>query len=206
MSALWDAAKIRPLAPDTPEERCCSRDFAAREPQPAPNRDGSGPAQPVASPAAKEGVARATSPREPSSSRAVLQRENVRVFARVPTHVVGVASDRRHSPRAHLRLPLYLRAVEGQHEPVSVTLLTQNISSSGVYFLCPRWIAPGSAIELEVGLVDRPLGRGSVRMTTAAHVVRSELAQTPGWHGIAVRFDDFDFERDEAVPPRYLKP
>lgn len=175
MSALWDAAKIRPLAPDTPEE--------------------AQPVQPVASPAANEGLA-----------RAVPQRENPRVFARVPTHAVGVASDRRHSPRAYLRLPLHLRAVEGQTEPVSVTLLTQNISSSGVYFLCPRWIAPGSAIELEVGLVDRPLGRGSVRMTTAAHVVRSEPAQTPGWHGIAVRFDDFDFERDEAVPSRYLKP
>jgi len=164
MSALWDAAKIRPLAPDTPEE--------------------AQPAQPVALPAASK----------------------PRVFARVPTHAVGVASDRRHSPRAHLRLPLHLRAVEGQNEPVSATLLTQDISSSGVYFLCPRWIAPGSAIELEVGLVDRPLGRGSVRMTTAAHVVRSEPAQTPGWHGIAVRFDDFDFERDEAVPSRYLKP
>lgn len=164
MSALWNAAKIRPLAPDTPE--------------------GAQPAQPVASPAANK----------------------PRVFASVPTHAVGVASDRRHSPRAYLRLPLHLRAVEGQNEPVSVTLLTQNISSSGVYFLCPRWIAPGSAIELEIGLVDRPLGRGSVRMTTAAHVVRSEPAQTPGWHGIAVRFDDFDFERDEAVPARYLKP
>lgn len=164
MSALWDAAKIRPLRPDPPEEVQT--------------------AQPVTSPGANR----------------------PRMFARVPTHVVGVASDRRQCPRACLRLPLLLRAVEGQNEPVSVTLLTQDISSSGVYFLCPRWIAPGSAIELEVGLVDRPLGRGSVRMTTAAHVVRSEPALTPGWHGIAVRFDDFDFERDEAVPSRYLKP
>ena len=129
-----------------------------------------------------------------------------RVFARVPTHAVGVAHDRRHCARAYLQLPLHLRAVEGRVEPVSVTLLTQNISSSGVFFLCPRWISPGSAIELEVGLVDRPLGRGSVRMTTAAHVVRIEPAQTPGWHGVAVSFDDFDFERDEPVPPRYLQP
>lgn len=128
-----------------------------------------------------------------------------RVFARVPTHAVGVAHDRRYSSRAYLSLPLHLRAVEGRVEPVSVTLLTQNISSSGVFFLCPRWIEPGSAIELEVGLVDRPLGCGSVRMTTAAHVVRVEPAQTPGWHGVAVRFDDFDFERDEAVPERFLQ-
>ena len=124
----------------------------------------------------------------------------------MPTHAVGVAHERRQSARAYLCLPLFLRAVDGAEEPVSVTLLTQNISSSGVYFLCPRAIRPGSALELEVGLVDRPLGRGSVRMTTAAHVVRSEPSATPGWHGIAVRFDDFDFERDEAVPQRYLKP
>ena len=129
----------------------------------------------------------------------------VRVFARVPTHAVGVAHERRFSPRAYLRLPLFLRAVEGAEEPVSVTLLTLNISSRGVYFLCPRNILLGKALELEVGLVDRPLGRGSVRMTTAAHVVRSEASLTPGWHGIAVRFDDFDFERDEAVPRRFLE-
>jgi hypothetical protein len=129
-----------------------------------------------------------------------------RVFARVPTHAVEVPYDRRQTSRAKLNLPLRLRAVGGQVEPVSVSLLTRDISSSGVYFLCPRWIDPETAIELEVGLVGRPLGRGSVRMATAAHVVRIESALTPGWHGVAVRFDDFDFERDEAVPPRFLKP
>ena len=87
-----------------------------------------------------------------------------------------------------------------------VTLVTKNISSSGVYFLCPRWIEPGTPIELEVGLVDRPLGRGSVRMTTAAHIVRVEPADTPGWHGVAATFDDITFQRDEQVPPRFQKP
>lgn len=126
-----------------------------------------------------------------------------RVFARVPTHAVGVAEDRRQCPRAHLRLPLRLRSVQGRLEPVPLTLLTQNISSSGVYFLCPRALDPGAALELEVGLVERPLGRGSVRMTTAAHVVRAEPPSPAGWCGIAVRFDDFDFTRDESLPPRF---
>jgi hypothetical protein len=129
-----------------------------------------------------------------------------RVFARVPTHAIEVPFDRRQTSRANLNLPLRLRAVDGRVEPVSITLLTKNISASGVYFLCPRWIAPDTPIELEVGLINRPLGRGSVRMTTAVHVVRIEPALTPGWHGVAVRFADFDFERDEAVPPRFLKP
>lgn len=128
-----------------------------------------------------------------------------RRFARVPTHVVGVVHDQRAYPRALLRLPLRLKRVAGHEEPVPLTLLTQNISSSGVFFLCPRRIEPGTPIELEVGLVDRPLGRGSVRMSTAAHVVRVEPTDTPGWHGLAASFDDFDFERDEPIPPRFLK-
>jgi len=128
-----------------------------------------------------------------------------RKFARVPTHVVGVLHEQRAYPRAALCLPLRLKRVAGPREPVSVTLLTKNISSSGVYFLCPRRIEPGTPIELEVALVDRPLGRGSVRMTTAAHVVRVEPAETPGWHGLAASFDDISFQRDEPIPPRFLE-
>lgn len=129
-----------------------------------------------------------------------------RTFARVPTHVVGVVDDRRDYPRAALSLPLRLKRVAGQREPVPISLVTKNISSSGVYFLCPRWIEPGTPIELEVGLVERPLGRGSVRMSTAAHVVRIEPTQTPGWHGLAATFDDISFQRDEPVPPRFREP
>ncbi len=119
---------------------------------------------------------------------------------RVPTHVVGVAFERRTHARAALNLPLRLRRVGEQVEPVPVTLLTRDISSSGVYFLAPRRIEPGTFIELEVALVDRPFGQGSVRMSTAAHVVRADETQTPGWHGVAATFDDIAFDRDEALP------
>lgn len=126
-----------------------------------------------------------------------------RRFQRVPTHVVGVHPEQRRHPRAKLALPLRLRRVSGELEPFPVTLVTRNISSTGVYFLCPRAMDPGTAIELEVALVHRPLGRGSVHMTTLAHVVRAEPAATPGWHGIAATFDDVEFERDEVLPPRF---
>lgn len=126
-------------------------------------------------------------------------------FRRVPTHAVGVASERRVHARAALNLPLRLRRVGDVEEPVPVTLLTRNISSSGVYFLAPKWIEPGTRIELEVALVDRPLGQGSVRMCTAAHVVRAEPTAMEGWHGVAACFDDIAFDRDEAVPQRYRR-
>src|SRR5579872_2327211 len=108
-----------------------------------------------------------------------------RRFARVPTHAVGVADERRRYPRARLSLPLRLTRIGDIVEPVPVTLVTRNISSSGVYFLAPRDIEPGTGIELEVALVEKPFGLGRVQMCTAAHVVRAEECETPGWRGYA---------------------
>ena len=59
-----------------------------------------------------------------------------RHFPRVPTHAIGVARERRRYPRAWLSLPLRLTRVGEKVEPIPVTLVTQNISSSGIYFLC----------------------------------------------------------------------
>lgn len=126
-----------------------------------------------------------------------------RRFARVPTHSIGVAEERRRYPRAALSLPLRLTRIGDAIEPVPVTLVTRNISSSGVYFLAPREIEPGMAIELEVGLVDRPLGFGRVQMCTAAHVVRAEDTDMPGWRAYAASFDDFALQRDDVLPMRY---
>lgn len=125
-----------------------------------------------------------------------------RVFL-VPTHAVGLSYERRGAPRACLNLPLRLVGVNGQSQPHAITLVTKNISSSGVFFLAPCEIENGSAIEMEVGLVDRPLGQGSVHMRTAAHVVRVEDSQTPGWRGYAATFDDIAFKRDDNVPHRF---
>ncbi len=125
-----------------------------------------------------------------------------RIFL-VPTHAVGLAFERRCSPRAPLNLPLRLISVNGQAQPFPTTLVTKNISSSGVFFLAPREIENGAAIEMEVGLIGRPLGQGSVLMRTAAHVVRVEDCDTPGWRGYAATFDDIAFKRDDTLPMRY---
>ncbi|HYL83607.1 MAG TPA: PilZ domain-containing protein [Candidatus Angelobacter sp.] len=129
-----------------------------------------------------------------------------RRFVRVPTHAVGVYPEQRQYPRATLKLPLRLRAVCGVPEEYPVTLVTRDISSTGVYFLCPKELAAGTAIELEIVLVSKPLGRGNVVMGTMAHVCRVEPAAMPGWHGIAASFDDVQFDRDDHLPSRFLKP
>ncbi|HKW87826.1 MAG TPA: PilZ domain-containing protein [Candidatus Acidoferrales bacterium] len=121
----------------------------------------------------------------------------------MPTHAIGVAQERRRKPRACLNLPLRLTKIGDFAEPVPVTLVTKNISSTGVFFLAPRVIRPGTAIELEVALVERPMGCGSVHLKTAAHVVRAEECEVPGWNGYAASFDDIDFERDDTMPQRF---
>ncbi len=129
-----------------------------------------------------------------------------RRFGRVPTHAVGVHPEHREYPRATLNLPLRLRSAAGVPEEFPVTLVTRDVSSTGVYFLCPRHLAVGTSIELEIVLVSRPLGLGNVVVATMAHVCRTEAAATPGWHGIAAAFDDVQFDRDDRLPSRFLKP
>jgi len=129
-----------------------------------------------------------------------------RRFVRVPTYAVGVHPEHREYPRATLNLPLRLRGAGGVSEEFPITLVTRNISSTGVYFLCPRRLTVGSSIELEIVLVCKPLGLGNVVVATMAHVCRTEAAAMPGWDGIAAAFDDVQFDRDDHIPSRFLKP
>ncbi len=146
-------------------------------------------------------------PRTPALRLVPLLRSSLpRQFVRVPTHAVGGHPEQRQYPRAKLKLPLRLRAVGGEPEPYPLTLVTRNISSTGVYFLCPKQLAVGTQVELEVVLVSKPMGRGSVVMTTMAHVCRTEAAAMPGWYGLAACFDDVQFDHDDDLPSRFLRP
>lgn len=127
-----------------------------------------------------------------------------RRFQRVPTHAVGVHPEQREYPRAALKLPLCLRGVDGILEPYPVTLVTRDLSSTGVYFLCPRELKVGAIVELEIVLVRKPLGRGNVVLGTIARVKRVEPAAMPRWFGIAASFDDVQFDRDDVIPSRFL--
>jgi len=126
-----------------------------------------------------------------------------RRFVRVPTHAVGVHLDQRECPRASLKLPLKLRSVAGVLEEFPVTLVTRDISSSGVFFLCPKTLAVDAEIELDIVLVSRPLGYGNVVVSSKARIRRVEPANMPGWFGIAASFDDFAFDRDDHIPGRF---
>lgn len=132
-----------------------------------------------------------------------IERARPRGIRRVPTHTVGVSNERRTYARAQLRLPLRVTRVAGQRQPDAVRLCTRDISSSGVFFLCPERIEPGTPVEIEVSLVDRPLRRGSVQMITEARIVRAEPPRANGLYGLAATFDDITFHRSDPLPPRF---
>lgn len=134
----------------------------------------------------------------------LLRAELPRRFIRVPTYAVGVHPEHREYPRATLNLPLKLSSVAGVPETFPITLVTRDISSTGVYFLCPRELPANAAIELQIVLVSRPMGQGNVVMVSLARVRRVQPAATPGWFGIAATFDDVQFDRDDCVPTRFL--
>jgi hypothetical protein len=124
-------------------------------------------------------------------------------IARVPTHAVRPVSERRSYMRAKLSLSMRLKRIAGKRTGGYANLRTTNISSSGVLFLCPMRIEPETPVELEVCVLDRPYGRGSVHMITEAHVVRADASsQQPGWFSLAATFDDITFHRDEPSPSR----
>jgi len=126
-----------------------------------------------------------------------------RGMARVPTHAVAVPNERRSYPRARLRLPLKFVRIAGRRESEPQALYTANISSSGLFARCPFNLEPGTPVALEVELVRRMAGRGTVRMITEAHVVRLEPADKQGWKSLAFAFDDITFQRDDLLPPHF---
>ncbi len=119
--------------------------------------------------------------------------------APLPSFEFEVAENRRNHARLPLRFPLRIRQIGGKAAAVNGFLVTENISSTGVYFLMPLQLAPDTLIELEIGLTDLPRGRERVRMRASARVVRAEPAGKAGWHGLAATFDAISFDRDGAA-------
>jgi c-di-GMP-binding flagellar brake protein YcgR len=122
---------------------------------------------------------------------------------RVPTHAVTVPNERRAYPRASLCLQARVLRIAGRREPQGETFRTLDISSSGLRARCPFGIEVGTPVNLEVELVRRATGSGTVRLMTEAHVVRVETEKKSGWHTLAFNFDDITFERDDFLPPSF---
>jgi PilZ domain-containing protein len=129
----------------------------------------------------------------------------LRGIDRVPTHAVTVVNERRVYPRAFLQLPMRILRVGGHRETNFDEVMTIDISSSGLRTSCPFEIPVGTPVQLEVELVTRPSGCGTVRLVTQAQVVRAN-PDSKGWHTLAFSFDEISFERDELAAPQFAHP
>jgi hypothetical protein len=97
-------------------------------------------------------------------------------------------------------LPLRLTRVGNKIEPIPWSL-SAKYKFERVCF-APCSLEPGTAVELEVALVNARSAK-DCQMCTAAHIVRAEESDMPGWRGYAASFDDFAIRRDDVVPTRY---
>jgi PilZ domain-containing protein len=122
--------------------------------------------------------------------------------AHVPKRVPVRSRERRAYPRAQMALSLSVRRVAGQPCPDPLALRTIDISSSGALFPYPEWIEPGTPLRIEVTLIEERLRHRAVRMCSDAHVVRAQANGKPGWHALAVAFDEIGYVRDEPLPAR----
>jgi hypothetical protein len=126
--------------------------------------------------------------------------------ARVSSRAQARTRERRAYARSQVALALSVRRVAGQPSSEAPVLSTIDISSSGALFLYPERIEPGTPLRIEVTLIEERLRHRSVRMCTDAHVVRAQPNGKPGWHALAVAFDEIGYLRDEHLAPRAEQP
>jgi c-di-GMP-binding flagellar brake protein YcgR len=120
---------------------------------------------------------------------------------RVSNRAQARTRERRAYERAQMALALSVRRIAGQPSSEALSLRTIDISSSGALFLYPERIEPGTPLRIEVTLIEERLRHRAVRMCTDAHVVRAQSNGKPGWHALAVAFDEIGYVRDEHLPP-----
>jgi hypothetical protein len=98
--------------------------------------------------------------------------------------------ERRRHPRFTALLPLRVKGVGGIVEPNPASLVTQNVSKTGLCFPSPQRIEPGQSIEVEVTLLGAGLVGNNISVSSTGYIVRAESSNTPGWYRLAAAFDE----------------
>jgi len=128
---------------------------------------------------------------------------------RVPTHAFGVFHEQREYPPAAFVAFAFAGCAAWKNavEKYPVSLVTRDISSTGVFFLCPKthrtqFCNP----NWKSSFVSRPLGRGKRRRPSPSQKCAAvESANMPGW----VRYrrpplDDLKFRPPTMKVPTYF--
>jgi hypothetical protein len=89
--------------------------------------------------------------------------------------------------RFALRFPVYYRELDS---PKWLKGTTENISHTGVLFLCPGRLAPETTLDLRLQVAERTKGGGAAEVLCKGSVVRLEprnAPQTPIALAVAIR-------------------
>ena len=113
---------------------------------------------------------------------------------------VLLVEEKRLYPRLPLNLPLRLRRIAGQPPATNGHgLWTEDISSCGVRFQAAHEIELDVPVELEVELVNGPLGGRHLQMVTLARIVRSGPGKKPGWQEFGAQFEEITFNAESPA-------
>lgn len=135
-------------------------------------------------------------------SAAVTERARLSRRTRQRPSLRRLVEERRLYPRLPLQLTVRVKRVDGRPQAQVLDLATTDISCSGICFLSENKLQVGAPIDLEVLLAEQPAGRPGMKMFTAAHVVRVEPADTPGWFAVAAIFLDITFDHETSADVR----
>jgi hypothetical protein len=110
-----------------------------------------------------------------------------------------MANTPKRQKRYQLSLPLWIRIQErfkGKKKPASQPIIdeetiTENISSTGCYFLVSGKPPVGSIAEMEITLPHTYRGGGTGTLHCRARVVRVDEKKPEGKAGVACRFESY---------------
>ena len=109
------------------------------------------------------------------------------------------SSERRRAERFNFDLPLIVRWTEGSEQREAHTV-TQDVSSSGMYFFLHRGIPEGTEVEIEMTLPAQITLAAPTRVRCRGHIRRCELKEGETV-GMATAIEKYEFlaESEDAA-------
>jgi hypothetical protein len=112
-------------------------------------------------------------------------------------------NDRRNATRFGLKLPVIIRWKDGD-EMREATTVSQDVSSSGIYFLLPEGIKDGTYVEVEMTLPSQITLAEAVRVRSLGRIQRCKEEGTNT--GMAASISKYEFLADGNALPLKVDP
>jgi hypothetical protein len=100
-------------------------------------------------------------------------------------------TERRHAHRFELQSPVVIRWKDGDEMREALTV-SEDISSSGIYFILPQGIRNGTPVEVEMTLPNQITLAGPVRVRCLGHIQRCEVTEGAR-SGMAAAIEKYEF-------------